>query len=147
MSMPAESLPREWFRRVWNELDAGAIDELAAPDCIFHGLGDEPIIGPAGFRAFHDHFSSAFREIKLTILLEVASGDMVSLLAEVEAIPPGRHARVSFQGAAFARVRRRQLVEAWDCWDFLGLLERMEVLPQQSLGVALQGRLRSTVAP
>ena len=147
MTVPVESLPREWFRRVWNDLDANAIDELAAADCVFHGLDDEPIIGPAGFRAFHEHFAGAFREISVTVLHEVTSGDMVGLFAEVEAIPPGRHARVSFQGAAFARVRGRQLIESWDCWDFLGLLESMEVLPQQSLGIALQGRLQSTVAP
>jgi hypothetical protein len=27
-----ESIVREWFRRVWNQLDTDAIDELFAPD-------------------------------------------------------------------------------------------------------------------
>lgn len=48
--MTTESVPQEWFRRVWNELDAAAIDELLAADGLVHGFSKDPIRGPGGFR-------------------------------------------------------------------------------------------------
>ena len=45
-----ESVVREWFRRVWNQLDVNAIEELFAPDGVAHWLDAQPVRGPAAFR-------------------------------------------------------------------------------------------------
>jgi hypothetical protein len=63
-----ESVVREWFRRVWNQLDANAIDELFAPDGVAHWLDAEPVRGPAAFREFHRVLSSSFRDIHVEVV-------------------------------------------------------------------------------
>lgn len=39
-------------------------------------------------------------------------------------------------------VQGRQIVETWDSWNFLGLLEGMDALPQGTLQLALAGELK-----
>ena len=57
-------------------------------------------------------------------------------------MPVGQEAPVTFNGGAFARVQGRQIVETWDSWNFLGLLEAMGALPQGTLRLALAGELK-----
>src|SRR5262252_2883744 len=126
-SMPKESsqesIVGEWFWRVWNELDADAIDELFAPDGVAHWLDSQPVHGPAAFREFHRFLSSSFRDIRVEVVRELQVGDMVAFQAHVSLVPIGQNAPVTFNGGAFARVHGRQILETWDCWNFLGLLE------------------------
>jgi hypothetical protein len=137
-----ESVIQEWFRRVWNELDANAIDELFAPDGVAHWLDAEPVRGPAAFREFHRVLSSSFRDIHVDVVREIQSGDLIAFQAEVRLVPVGQESLVTFNGGAFARVQGRQIVETWDNWNFLGLLEGMGALPKGSLGLALAGELK-----
>ena len=45
-----------WFRRVWNEEDTKAIDELFVVDGEVRGLGENSLIGPMDFKIFSRHF-------------------------------------------------------------------------------------------
>ena len=137
-----ESVVREWFRRVWNQLDVNAIDELFAPDGVAHWLDAEPVRGPAAFREFHRVLSSSFRDIHVELVREIQVGDLVAFQAEVRLVPVGQETLVTFNGGAFARVQGRQIVETWDNWNFLGLLEGMGALPHGALRLALAGELK-----
>ncbi|MBM3803495.1 MAG: ester cyclase [Acidimicrobiia bacterium] len=139
-----ESVIREWFRRVWNELDRSAIEELLAPDCVAHWLGAEPTRGPKAFEEFHAFLCSHFHGIHVEIVREIQASDLVAFQAEVHLMPVGQQGPVRFNGGAFARVQGRQILETWDCWDFLGLLERMGALPQGTFNLALSGELSAT---
>jgi predicted SnoaL-like aldol condensation-catalyzing enzyme len=139
-----ESVMREWFRRVWNQLDVKAIDELFAPDGVAHWLDAEPVRGPAAFRQFHSILSSSFHDIHVKIVREIQVGDLVAFQAEVQLVPIGQHTPITFHGGAFARVQGRQILETWDCWNFLGLLEGMGTLPHGALQLALAGQLKVT---
>src|SRR5688572_11522348 len=138
----SESVVQEWFRRVWNELEADAIEELFAPDGVAHWLDAEPVRGPAAFREFHRVLSSNFRNIHVEVVREIQVGDLVAFQAEVRLVPVGQEVPVTFNGGAFARVQGRQIVETWDSWNFLGLLEGMGALPQGTLRLALAGDLK-----
>jgi predicted SnoaL-like aldol condensation-catalyzing enzyme len=137
-----ESVVREWFRRVWNQLDTDAIDELFAPDGVAHWLDVEPVRGPTAFREFHRALSSSFRNIHVEVVREIQVGDLVAFQAEVSLVSVGQEIPVTFNGGAFARVHGRQIVETWDSWNFLGLLEGMGALPQGTLRLALAGELK-----
>jgi predicted SnoaL-like aldol condensation-catalyzing enzyme len=137
-----ESVVGEWFRRVWNQLDVNAIDELFAPDGVAHWLDAEPVRGPAAFREFHRVLSSSFRDIHVEVVREIQVGDLVAFQAEVRLVPVGQETSITFNGGAFARVQGRQIVETWDSWNFLGLLEGMGALPQGTLRLALAGDLK-----
>ncbi len=138
----SESLGREWFRRVWNELDLSAIDVLFAADGTAYGLGEAPIHGPHGFHQFHRNFTDAFRGIGVEVLHEVQQGDMAALHCRVSLAPRSKPTPISFKGCAFIRIRDRQIVEAWNTWDFLSLVQDMGALPPDALGLAMSGRLR-----
>ena len=139
-----ESVVREWFRRVWNKLDVKAIDELFAPDGVAHWLDAEPVRGPAAFREFHSILTSSFHDIHVKVVREMQVGDMVAFQAEVRLVPIGQDTPITFNGGAFARVQGRQILETWDCWNFLGLLEGMGTLPHGTLRLALAGELKLT---
>lgn len=138
----SESLGSEWFRRVWNELDRSAIDQLFAADGIAHGLGEAPIHGPHGFHQFHRTFTDTFRGIQVEVLHEVQQGDMVALYCRVSLATRSKPLPIAFEGCSFIRIRDRQIVEAWNTWDFLSLVQGMGALPPGALGLALSGRLR-----
>ena len=137
-----ESVVRGWFRRVWNQLDTDAIDELFAPDGVAHWLDVEPVRGPAAFRQFHRVLTSSFRDIHVEVVREMQVGELVAFQAEVRLVPVGQESPVTFNGGAFARVQGRQIIETWDNWNFLGLLEGMGALPQGTLRLALAGELK-----
>lgn len=138
--MPAtatESFNQEWFRRVWNHPEPGAIEELVDPDCRTHGLGHSVFKGPAEFVAIHSAFNAAFRGIQIEVLREVQNGDMIAAFCHVTMISRATGRIVTFHGCPMIRVQGHRIVEAWNTWDFLALVEAMGAAPQGSLERAL----------
>jgi SnoaL-like polyketide cyclase len=138
-----ESFCHEWFRRIWNELDTSAIDQLFAKDGLAHGLGPEPIRGPAVFSQFHRAFTDAFRDIKISVLHEVEQGQMVACYCRVTLAARTDPKPLAFEGCSFIRLRDRHIAEAWNAWDFLSLVEGMGILPVNALNLAIAGQLRA----
>jgi len=136
------SVGREWFRRVWNELDTGAIDQLLAPDGVVHGFGAAPIRGPHGLHQFHRNFTDAFRSIRFEILHELQNGDLTALYLRATLTPRRGAQPLAFEGASFFRVGDGRILEAWNTWDFLGLVQGLGALPPDALTLAMAGRLR-----
>jgi ketosteroid isomerase-like protein len=132
----AETFCQEWFRRVWNTLEAGAIDALMTPDCVAHGLGSEPLRGPAGFRTLHDAFTSSFKDIRIDVLQEVHEGDLVAAYCSANVVTRAGERHLTFYGCPMIRLRGRQIAEAWNVWDFLTLAEGVGAVPAQSLHAA-----------
>ena len=137
----AESFTQEWFRRVWNDPEPGAIEQLMAADSRAHGLGPAALKGPAEFMALHAAFNAAFRSIHIEVLREVQNGDMCAAFCHATMISRATGKTVSFHGCPMIRVKDHQIVEAWNTWDFLGLAESIGAAPagglQRALAVAL----------
>ena len=138
-----ETFCQEWFRRVWNEGEASAIDELMTADAVAHGLGDAPIRGPGEFRRFHSGFVRSFDGIHVEVVLEVAEGDLVSCWCEASMRRRDDPKLLHFTGSAMVRLRGRRMAEAWNSWDFLRLLEEMGHLPKDALAGAVSGQLHA----
>lgn len=139
------SLLAEWFRRVWNETDATAIDELAAADVACHGLNGD-IDGTAAWRTdFYAPMLHAFSAFHVQVLHEHVSGEMIygRLIATLTPVSTGEPA--SMAGTCQMRIAEGKIAETWDTWDFLGLLEGLNLLPRGSFGLALAGKLRVPV--
>ena len=141
--MPTETFCQEWFRRVWNEEDASAIEELMAPDVVAYGLGEAPVRGVAEFRRFHAEFTQAFDGIHIDVVREVAEGDMVSCWCQASMRRRDDPKVLHLTGSAMIRLRDRRIVEAWNSWDFLRLLEEMGHLPKDALAGAVTGQLHA----
>ena len=136
-----ESVPKAWFRRVWNEGDVAAIDELFAKDGKAYGIQGSVINGPQEFRQFHDAFCAQFSDIHIEVVEEIESEDKVAVKCDANMVFQATGQRVHFVGVSFLQLRGGQILEAWNLWDFLGLFEELQLMPQRSFELALAGQL------
>jgi len=126
-----DSVVRRWFSEVWNAGREDAVWQLMAPDALVHGLGDEPMIGPAQFIGYFRAMHGALRPIDVTVVRTVVDGEMVVAHCHVTARhsgptlggpPTGQTA--DFWGMTMARVVDGQIVEGWNCFDFLTMFQQ-----------------------
>ena len=139
MSAQNKALVRRWFDQVWNKGRAEAIDELMSDRSVVHGLGDD-LRGPAGFKPFHAAYRDAFPDLALQIEHLVADDDLVAVQWSATATHSGgglgfaaTGKRVSFSGMAFIRVEGNKLVEGWNSFDQLGMLQQLGVVSLTSV--------------
>jgi hypothetical protein len=139
MAAPAsETLLQEWYRRVWNEGDLDAIEELFAADGLAHGIDGPPLRGPAAFREFCVAFRASFAALSVRLVHEVTERGLTAAWTEFSVTPKGGKPPIRFAAAGFVRAEGRRIVEAWNCCDFLPLL--------QGLGQASPAALTSALA-
>src|SRR4051794_6220775 len=125
-----KSQSRRWFEEVWNQGRAQVIDELLAPDCVAHGLGEEgqPLHGPEHFRRFYEQFRSAFPDVRVYVQDVMAEGDKTAVRFSTQAthtghglgVPPtGRPVTVT--GMCIMRWADGRIAEAWNEFDAAAL--------------------------
>lgn len=131
MSQTPDAVARDWFESVWNRLDESAIDRLMHPQAVAHGLGPEPLRGPAQFKPFFHAFKGAFSNIRIHIDRAVTQGDVVAVLCHVtgnhagDAFGPATRRDVDFWGTTFIRISDGKIVEGWNTFDFLTMYQQM----------------------
>jgi predicted ester cyclase len=135
MAKTPEALVREWFKEVWDEGREEAIDRLMAADAKVHGLGgpgDAPMVGPQPFKQVFHTFREALGDLEIVVERVVMQGDMCAAYCRVR----GRHIGhalggpptnrpVAINGMTIVRVRDDQIVEGWNCFDFLTMYQQI----------------------
>jgi steroid delta-isomerase-like uncharacterized protein len=135
------ALMKRWFQEVWNEGRVQTIHELLAKD--FVGLGqDAPgvaIHGPEGFVDLHQRFRDAFSEFKFTVDDIFGAGDKVMVRWSAEMSHTGdhlgiraTHKKVRITGITIARIDGGKVVEGWDNWDQLALMQQLSAQAEGS---------------
>jgi steroid delta-isomerase-like uncharacterized protein len=131
MSAHSEALVRRWFEQVWNEGRADAIDALLTDRSIVHGLGAD-LQGPAGFKTFYASYREAFPDLLVRIEHIISDDDLVAVHWSATATHSGgglgtaaTGKRVKFTGMAFIRVEGDRLIEGWNSFDQLGMLQQI----------------------
>lgn len=138
MGVTVETITKVWMDRVWNQLDADAIDELLTADAPVHGLGEAPIIGATGFRQFHAAFAGAFAEIRIRVADQVVQGDKVASRWAGTMVHRSTRTPVTAAGMVILRVANGQVVEAWNAADFLPMLTQLGLVPADAVERALK---------
>jgi steroid delta-isomerase-like uncharacterized protein len=134
MSDENVALIYRWFEEVWNKGRAEAIAEMLAADGLVHGLGETgvDVRGPEGFLPFFEKLRGAFSDLEVTIEDTIAEADKVAARWVVRlthegdqlGIPAtGRQAAVT--GMSIIQVRDGRIIEAWNNWDILGLMQQL----------------------
>lgn len=139
MNEQKETIQHRWFEEVWNKGRAEAIDEMAAPDVLGHGLLDadgNEVRGTDSFKAFYQSFRGAFPDIHVTVEDTVSEGDKIVARCTVRATHTGEglgiaptNKPVEITGMCMARVKDGQVVESWNIFDFPMLYRQLEVPP------------------
>lgn len=134
MSEQNKTLVRRWFEQVWNKGRAESIDELLSERSVVHGLGAD-LRGPAGFKPFHAAYRDAFPDLALQIEHMLADDDLVAVHWSATATHSGgglgfaaTGKRVSFSGMTLIRVEGNKLIEGWNSFDQLGMLQQLGVV-------------------
>jgi len=132
------TLQHRWFEEVWNKGNADAIDELLDPNVIGHGLTDaegNEIRGIDAFKAFYTGFRAAFPDIRIDIIESVTEGDKQAVLCRVTGTHSGEGFMIAptqkcieFSGICMARFKDGRIIESWNCFDFMKLMQQLGVL-------------------
>lgn len=137
MQLTPASVMQRWFDELWNGGDESTIERLLHADGVIHGLptpDGEAIRGPAGFTPFYRAFRDAFPNLQIDIVHAVSEGDWTVAHCRVRAthdhdafgVPATGHP-IEFFGVAIGRVVGGQLVEGWNCFDFLTMYQQLGV--------------------
>ena len=139
MAQENSALICRWFEEVWNKARLEAVDEMAAPDIVAHGLVDahgKEIAGTEGFKVFWHQFRDAFPDVRIDVEDEMADGDKVMVRCTVRGTHQGdgmglkaTGKKMAFSGICVGRIKDGRLAEAWNYFDFLVLYQQLGVVP------------------
>jgi len=132
MKQSAQEIGRLWFEVVWNRGRRGAIPELLSPDVLLHDAGEDSV-GIEPYLLFFDRMQDTFSEIHVDIEDIVAEYDKAAIRWNCRArhtgygfsIPP-TGVEVRMTGISIIQVEDGKVVEAWQNWDMLGMMEQIQ---------------------
>ncbi|HEY5626480.1 MAG TPA: ester cyclase [Nitrospira sp.] len=108
-------------------------------DYIYHGPGGQELRGRDGIRGLWEAFLTAFPDLSASVDEAISEGDNVALRWNVKGTHTGDFLGIPASGKSMAlpitevfRVENGILVEAWDQYDRLHLLEQIGAAPAQS---------------
>jgi steroid delta-isomerase-like uncharacterized protein len=127
-------------RRIVEELNKGnlaIVDELFAPDYVYHGAtGVGEIRGAEAFKELMKTVYLAFPDWHMAIEEMVAEGEKVVTRAKYTGTHKGNFGSIpptgkqfSYTGMLIARFADGREIEAWAVADLLGLLQQLGVIP------------------
>ncbi|HKY54457.1 MAG TPA: ester cyclase [Anaerolineales bacterium] len=139
MSNENKVLARRW----WEALDKGKaldiVEEVYAPDYVLHDPSfPEPVKGIQGVRDFVSSIVAAFPDARYTIENLIAEGDMVvqhvttrgTHQGEFQGVP-ATGKPITVQVMVISRIANGRIVEEWQLFDALGMMQQMGVIPQE----------------
>jgi steroid delta-isomerase-like uncharacterized protein len=136
------SVGARWFEEVWNKGRRTAITELLAPDAVLHE-DDKDIVGPEGFYAFYDRLNAAFSDFRVTVHDTIAEGDRLCIRWTCSCKHtgnamgmPATQKTVHVTGMSILRIANGRMVEGWQNWDMLGMLEQIQGLSRSATYVS-----------
>jgi steroid delta-isomerase-like uncharacterized protein len=121
------------FPAAWNEGDFGPAEAYVAPDIVDNFDHSQ---GIDSFKGVINTFRTAFPDVHLTILAEIAEGDKVvhqwtmtaTQEGEFMGIPAtGKH--LMWTGITIVRIADGKIVERWANVDVLGILQQLGAIP------------------
>jgi len=125
----------------WNRGDLDVVDEIFHQDFVDHGLAPGLTLqGPEGAKEAVTQFRTAFSDLRLEVHALVAEADKVftywraygthdgPLKTPAGDIPPTGSTGI-VHGMTINRVVDGRIIEAWDNFDTLGMLQQLGVIP------------------
>ena len=138
MAADVKAIVHRWFEEVWNQGRMETIDEMFPPRGVAHGLGESeaPVRGPDAFKPFVRNIRESIPDLHISVEDIITEGDKTAFRVVLEGThrgdglgvaAPGRRVRV--KGIVMLRLEDGQIVEGWNSWDRLGLLQQIGALP------------------
>jgi steroid delta-isomerase-like uncharacterized protein len=130
-----KALARRAFEEVINKGNLGLLDTIVAPSFVSH-RGQEEVQGIEGIREQIQLYRSAFADFRITVEDQIAEGDVVvtrwsatgTHRGDLQGIPPTGK-RVTVAGLTMDRIVNGKIVEEWEQFDQVGILQQLGVIP------------------
>jgi len=128
---------RSWLIVTEGNLDTleDALAEVYAEDIVLHEP-DEDVRGVEGLKQFVTMIRSAIPDLRITLEEDIAEGDKVvsrwraqgTHQGELMGIAPTSN-QVMITGITIHRIEDGKIVEEWENWDALGLMQQIGAVP------------------
>ncbi|MBW4472522.1 MAG: ester cyclase [Stenomitos rutilans HA7619-LM2] len=128
---------QNFIQVVWNGRNLSALKDFWAEDCVNHAMPGTDNRGLKALRIYHDSFFddffSAFPNIQIKIVQQVAEGDRIATYITSQGthsgvfygIPPtGKH--ISTSVIRIDRVQDGKITEHWSVSDATGLMQQIQ---------------------
>ena len=134
-----KALVRRWIDEVLTRGDVRLVDELFAPNYVLHDPGFAyEVRGGDGIKRFAATFRAASPDVRFAVEDQIAEGDMVvtrwtargTHQGELFGVPPSGN-RVEVAGITVSRIEGSKIVEEWDNYDALGMMQQIGAIPEQ----------------
>ena len=125
-------------RRAWELADnPDVLDEVYAPDVVWHEP-DQEIRGLEQAKEFVNTYKTAFPDMSVTVEDVIAEDDKVvsrvtlrgTHKGETEEFGPPTGRQVELKGITISRVLGGKIVENWDSYDNLSILQQLGLAPE-----------------
>ena len=138
MSEENKILARDSWEKTVNQRDLDAIEEIYAPDFVWH-QPDQDIRGYEQARQFVSTFFDAFPDINITVEDTIAEGDQVvtrytirgTHRGETEEFGPPTGRQMELEGITIHRIEDGKIVEEWERYDNLSAMQQLGLVPEQ----------------
>jgi steroid delta-isomerase-like uncharacterized protein len=133
-----KALARRFADDIMNPGNVDAVDEIYAPNYVSHDpTMPEDVRGVEGAKEFYNMYISAFPDTEITIEDQVSEGDKVvtrwtargTHQGELMGVPPSGN-RVEVAGVTISRIEGGKIVEDWDNYDALGMMQQIGAIPE-----------------
>lgn len=132
MSADNKALVRRTIDEAFNKGNLAVVDELAAPNYVFHEptAGDEK--GPDGLKQMITMHRNAFPDLRIAIDDQISEGDRVvtrwtargTHKGELMGIAPSGQ-QITVTGITISRLANGKCVEEWENYDALGMMRQI----------------------
>ena len=127
----------EAYNEAFKKQNLAGVEELLAPDYVWHGTGGFPDMDRAGLKQMVPAFYTALPDLHYTVEDLIAEGDKVVSRFTARATHQGEFMGVpatgkvvTFTGIYISRFAGGKCVEDWFSGDMLGLLQQLGAIPQ-----------------
>jgi predicted ester cyclase len=126
--------------RSWEAVDnPDLVDEVYASDVVWHEPDGEEIPGTEEAKQFISLYKTAFPDMTITVEDVVAEGDKVvtrvstrgTHQGETEEFGPPTGRQIEGDIVTISRIEGGKIVEDWDSYDNLSLLQQLGLAPEQ----------------
>ena len=129
---------KDLVRRSWAPDSTDVLDETYAPDALWH-LPDRDIHGVEDFKQYLSPYLTAFPDLTVSVEDEIAEGDKVvnrftirgTHQGEIEDLGPPTGRRMEQKGMAISRIEGGRIVEEWQAYDNLSVMQQLGLAPEQ----------------
>ena len=126
------------FIDAMNAKDVTIIDRLMSADFVDHNLLPGQAPGPQGMKDMMSMFFAAFPDLKSTIDLLLAEGDLVTGHMTTEGTHtgdfmgmPGTGKKVSFSEVHTVRIANGKATEHWGLADSMAMMQQLGAIPER----------------